>query len=96
MLPNGTKIEVTQKGELTLPMTNFKQTVKILPKLQTASLLSVGKLVDEGCEAHFTKNKAIILKNNKSILQGHHNIKDGLYNVKFEIQADRERQNKKI
>ena len=52
--------------------------------------------MDEGCVAHFTKNKSIDLKNNKSILQGHQNIKDGLYNVKFEIHADKDSQNKKI
>ena len=45
--------------------------------------MSVRKLVDDGCVAKFTKNKAMIYKNNKSILEGKVNRKDGLYNVKF-------------
>ena len=59
-LPNGTKLQTTQKGDSILPSTNIKQTVHILPQIQTTSLLSVGKLVDDGCVAQFTKNKVII------------------------------------
>ena len=76
---------------MTIPSTTVKQTVSILPQLQTASLLSVGKLVDDDCVAQFTKNKAIILKNNKSILQGKQNVKDGLYDVQFKIKTNTSR-----
>ena len=77
-------------------MTNFTQKVNILPKLELALLLSVGKLMDEGCKAHFTKDKAIILKNNETILQGHQNTKDGLYDVDFKITTDHNLTNEKI
>ena len=71
-----------------IPSTNIKQTVNILPQLKTTSLLSVGKLVDDGCVAQFTKNKATIYKNNKTILQGKINLKDGLYDIKFKIKTN--------
>ena len=81
LLPNGDKIEIKETGLLTIPKTTISQQVNILPKLSSASLLSVGKFTDAGCEAHFTKNEAIILKDNKPILKGIRNKRDGLYDI---------------
>ena len=66
-----------------LPLTNIKQKVNIIPQLKTASLLSVGKLVDDGCMAHFTKNCALRCRNKKLIIKRKRNIEDRLYNVQF-------------
>ena len=82
-LPNGTKLHITQKGDLLLPSTNITQTVNILPHLKTVSLLSVGKLVDDGCVAQITKNCALICRNKKLLLKGKQNMEDGLYDVQF-------------
>ena len=57
------------------------QQVNILPKLSSALLLLVGKFRDAGCEAHFTKHEAVILKDNKPILKGIQNQCDGLYDI---------------
>ena len=78
LLPNGSKIEIKQQGKLKIPEApNIDQEVNIVPKLTSASLLSVGKFMDDGCEAYFTKDRAIILKANKPILQGFRNVTDG-------------------
>ena len=94
LLPNGNKLQTTQEGDLIIPTKNIKQTVNILPQLKTTSLLSVGKLVDDGCTAQVTKNKAIIYKNKKSILQGKRNLKDGIYDIQFKIKTNPNNNNK--
>ena len=71
-----------------IPTTDLTQQVNILPKLASASLLSVGKVMDNGWKAHFTKDNSIISKEDKKILQGRRNKKDGLYNVELKIEAN--------
>ena len=74
LLPKWEKIHIREKGCLKLPAIDIMQQVNIVPKLASASLLSVGKFIDDGCEAHFTNKKAIISKNNKTILQGNQKL----------------------
>ena len=55
----------------------------IVPGLENASLLSIGKLCDDNCMALFTKENLFVIKNDKLILQGLWNENDGLWDVMF-------------
>ena len=43
----------------------------VLPDSKSVSLLSIGQLCDNGCNAYFTKNIIYIIHNNTIILEGH-------------------------
>ena len=68
-----------------LPLSNNLSTTakqaKILPKLQSASLISIGKLCDDNCRVAFDKNVLEVHKDNHLILRGTRNYSDGLWDI---------------
>jgi len=82
-LPDHQLITPTQSGILPIPtLHDFACTAHIYPKLQSASLLSIGQLCDNDCTALFTKHDLKILnKHNNLILTGHRNLSDGLWDI---------------
>ena len=85
MLPNGEDLQATAVGYI--PINNQlslqAQQTYIFPELTNSSLLSIGQLCDNGCQALFDTNKLYIIKNNKVILQGYRNYRDGLWDIRF-------------
>ena len=82
ILPDKSTISASQIG--LLPNSNLSEIgrrVKILPQLRSASLISVGKLCDDGCTVHFDNNKMQVHKNDQIIMSGIRNHEDGLYDI---------------
>ena len=56
----------------------------IIPDLQETSLLSIGKLCDQGCEALFNAMEVIITCNNKTVITGERSDEtNGLYIMNY-------------
>jgi hypothetical protein len=51
----------------------------LLPGLTHSSLVSIGKLCDEGCEATFDKNKVVVSKDKMPVLTGTRDTRTGLW-----------------
>jgi hypothetical protein len=82
LLPDKSTISASQMGLLPNPnLSKIGRKVKILPQLRSASLISVGKLCDDGCTVHFDNNKMNVHKNNQIIMSGIQNHEDGLYDI---------------
>ena len=81
--PDQTTLKITKQGTLNLsPEFGIEaQEANILPGLSNASLLSIGKLCNDGCTAVFTKHNFFIIKNQNVILKGHRNWTDGLWDL---------------
>ena len=57
LLPDKSSISASHMGLLPNPnLSKNGRKVKILPQLRSASLISVGKLCDDGCTVHFDEN----------------------------------------
>ena len=85
-IPDGSTIQATKKGYLPLSTELSEKTreAKILPALKSASLISIGKLCDNGCKVQFEKNNMNVIKNDKIIMSGTRNKTDGLYDIPIE------------
>ena len=92
LLPDKSSITSSHMGFLpNTGLTTKGSAVKILPELRSASLISVGKLCDDGCTVHFDEQSMHVHKNNKLIMQGTRNNQDGLYDIpiaKVNLAAD--------
>ena len=82
-LPDGSQIQANRKGLLLTSTSLSTQTreAKILPNLKSASLISIGKLCDDGCKVNFDEHGMDVIKNNKVIMHGTRNKRDGLYDI---------------
>ena len=71
-LPNSQSMSSNRKGTLNLShlLSDNAKTAHVFNNLHSASLLSLGKIYDDGCTVTLTKNKLDIIKNNNVILQG--------------------------
>ena len=82
ILPDKSTISASQIGLLpNSKLSEIGRRVKILPQLRSASLISVGKLCDDGCTVHFDNNKMQVHKNDQIIMSGIRNHEDGLYDI---------------
>ena len=72
-LPNGDKISSTQEGDLKLSSQLPSTKATVLPHLTTSSLISLGKLCDEGCNISLNKETMQVNKNGNVVLQGYRN-----------------------
>ena len=70
ILPNKSTITASHTGELPLHPSLSQQgkTAKILPKLTSASLISIGKLCDYNCIVTFDKSQMCVYKHNQQIM----------------------------
>ena len=80
LLPNNNTIAVTIQGLLSLShnLSSQARNAMILPGLQSASLISIRQLCDDGCNILLNKRKSIAVKNKRIILKGNRNYSDGL------------------
>ena len=53
----------------------------ILPTLKSSSLISLGKLCDDGCKVMLDDKKLIAVKQKKIVMQGKRNSRDGLWDI---------------
>ena len=82
-LPNNTMITANERGQIPLSniLSNQAKTAHILPKLASASLISLGKLCDDDCTIMLHKKVMVAIKNNKIILKGIRNPVDRLWDI---------------
>ena len=82
-LPNKEFIVGTKEGTLPLhnKLTKTARTAKILPGLKSASLISLGKLCDDGCDITLHEDKLYVSKDNEVVLTGHRNMVDNLWDI---------------
>ena len=82
-LPNNYQIQASKQGLLPLPsvLSNKARTAHVFKGLTNSSLLSIGRLCDDGCIAIFDANDLKIYKKNILIMRGTRNFQDGLWDV---------------
>lgn len=80
-LSNGDKISSTQEGDLKLSSQLPSTKATVLPHLTTSSLISLGKLCDEGCNISLNKETMQVQRNGNMVLQGYRNQNDGLWDI---------------
>ena len=83
MLPDLDKIKSSEQGEVPLAptLTTRARTALVLPKLGSASLISLGQLCDDGCRVVLRKKYLDVVKNGKVILKGTRNRQDKLWDI---------------
>ena len=86
-MPDSTLVEANQKGLLPLSkkFSEKTRTARIVPKLSSESVLSVGNVCDDNTTTIFNSKNVYVAKNNEIILEGYRN-KDThpLYKVPLE------------
>ena len=72
-IPNGDSITATHTGHLPLhpAISDWAKTAKVLPSLKSASLISFGKLSNDGCKVSMDMNDVTLCKNNHVVMSGH-------------------------
>ena len=85
-LPNGKFIQPKQQGELTESkyLSTTAKKVHIHDEIKNVSLISIGQLCDDGCEAKFDKQKLVVTKNKDVVMKGTRNVSDGLWDIKLD------------
>ena len=83
MLPDLDEIKSSEQGEVPLAptLTTRARTALVLPKLGSASLISLGQLCDDGCSVVLRKKYLDVVKNGKVILKGTRNRQDKLWDI---------------
>jgi hypothetical protein len=71
-MPDGTNIQLTHKGTLPLAAPCNMKAAHVIPAL-SHSLISIGKLCNEGCQAYSDAKQVLITHNDRTILQGARN-----------------------
>ena len=74
-MPDSTLVEANKKGLLPLSrkFSEKTRTARIVPKLSSESVLSVGHVCDDNATTIFNSNKVYVAKNNEIILEGYRN-----------------------
>ena len=76
--PNGQILQSTKGCILELTTLSEKaREAHILPGLAHSSLLSIGRLCDDGCEATFKQNTMAVTKDKQLVLQGKREVMKG-------------------
>ena len=80
-LPDGSTMESTHIPTIQIPgISNQARHIHILPKIQTAPLISLGVLCD-GCTITLDKQEMCIQNNGEEIIKGTINKKTGMWEV---------------
>ena len=75
-------IKSTHQGQLPFPTLSQEATkTNILPRLHSASLVSLGQLCDDKCDITLNKREIKVFKNNLQLLTGPRNPFDGLWDI---------------
>jgi hypothetical protein len=90
-MPNGTMIQSSHTCKLLLTdLPPQERQAHILPGLGHNSLISVGKLCDNGCSVTFTQEQVTVSRNGKCVMYGSRDPKSRLWQVdlkkRFETQ----------
>jgi hypothetical protein len=81
-MPNGTTIQSSHTCNLLLTdLPPQARQAQILPGLVHNSLISVGKLCDNGCSVTFTQDQVTVSKNEKCVMNGSRDPKSRLWRV---------------
>jgi hypothetical protein len=81
-MPNGTTIQSSHTCNLLLTdLPPQSRQAHILPGLVHNSLISVGKLCDNGCSVTFTQDQVTVSKNEKCVMYGYRDPKSRLWQV---------------
>ena len=82
-LPNKESLIGKKVGTLPLheKLTKKAKDATILPGLKSASLISLGKLCDDGCNIALHEDKLYIYKDNELVLTGYRNRTDNLWDI---------------
>ena len=81
-LSDGSTTESTHIATLELPgLSKLAIKIHILPKMQTATLISLGVLCDYGCTIKLDKQAMSIQKNGEETIKGTRNMKTGMWEV---------------
>ena len=82
-LPNNSQLQATRHGDLPFSdlLSKEAKTGVILPGLHSSSLVSLGKLCDDGCEILLNDRKMYAVKNNTVVLEGQRNPYDRLWDI---------------
>ena len=81
-LTDGSTMESLHIATLNLPGLNKQaRQIHILPKIQTAPLISFGVLCDYGCSITIDKQEMAIKNNGKETIKGTRNRKTGIWEV---------------
>ena len=82
-MPNNATLQATEQGELNFSTSLSKtaRTAVILPGLKSSSLISFGKLCDDGCDILLKENKMYAVKDDEIVLEGDRNFRDNLWDI---------------
>ena len=81
-LPYGSTMEFTHIATLQIPgLSKLARQIQIFPKIQTASLISLGVLCDYGCTITLDKQVMSIQNNEELITRGTRNKNTGMWEV---------------
>ena len=79
-LPYGSTMESKYITTLQLPGQNKQERqIQIFPKIQTAPLISLGVICDDGCTITLDKQEVYIHKNGEEIIKGTRHKKTGMW-----------------
>ena len=82
ILPYGSIMELTHIATLQLPvLSKLSIQIYIYLKIQTASLISLGVLCDDGCTITLDKQSMYTLNNREEIIKGTSKNKTGMWEV---------------
>ena len=84
-LPDMSTIRAEQQGFL--PISSLSKEAKrtqVFSEITNASLISIGQLCDDGCEAKFTRKSMSVSKNGEKIMEGVRNFDDGLWDISLD------------
>ena len=81
--PDGAILNADKRGFLNLPPELSEEALQatIVPSLKSTSLISLGKLCDDGCEVKLNSKTLQATKNNKIVVTGIRNHQDGLWDI---------------
>ena len=82
-LPHATTTSSSVSGKLLLSsqLSSKAKNATVVLQLESASLISLGKLCDENCNFHLHKKNLKVYKSSKISMQGYRNPHDGLWYI---------------
>ncbi|GFH54654.1 hypothetical protein CTEN210_11130 [Chaetoceros tenuissimus] len=87
-LPDSSETTSDEDGYLPIPdqLSDVAKHAYIFEGITNSTLISVGKLCDDGCEVTFTRDIALITKNGEILLTGDQNPIDSLWDIHLPLQ----------
>ena len=81
-LPDMSTIYAEQQGFLPLPsLSKEAKRTQVFSAITNASLILIGQLRNDGCEAKFAKKSMSVSKDGEKIMEGVRNFNDGLWEI---------------